>query len=111
MHRPEVSRTTLQIYLTNSLRISINPFFNANHDLRKIGYIHTPSPPQKKEEYPLFLDVFFFNLHSVLNRFHLIDIITKCSQHIFHSYSLQRCYLHQPCMKNIFDHCIGSLAL
>ncbi|RBQ23270.1 MAG: hypothetical protein ALMCE001_18660 [Methanocorpusculum sp. MCE] len=41
------------------LRISINPFFNANHDLWKIGYIPTPSPPQKKEEYPLFLDVFF----------------------------------------------------
>ncbi len=43
----------------NTLRISINPFFNANHDLWKIGYIPTPSPPQKKEEYPLFLDVFF----------------------------------------------------
>eukprot|EP00831_Metopus_contortus_P003328 TRINITY_DN11232_c0_g1_i4.p3 TRINITY_DN11232_c0_g1~~TRINITY_DN11232_c0_g1_i4.p3 ORF type:complete len:105 (+),score=14.47 TRINITY_DN11232_c0_g1_i4:45-359(+) len=38
---------------------------------------------------------------SVLNRFHLIDIITKCSQHICHSYSLQRCYLHQPCVKNM----------
>ncbi|RBQ24736.1 MAG: hypothetical protein ALMCE001_10940 [Methanocorpusculum sp. MCE] len=60
-----------------------------------------PHAPPKKEKYPLFLDVFFFNLHSVLNRFHLIDIITKCSQHIFHSYSLQRCYLHQPCMKNM----------
>ncbi|RBQ25271.1 MAG: hypothetical protein ALMCE001_05130 [Methanocorpusculum sp. MCE] len=42
-----------------TMRISINPFFNANHDLRKIGYIPTPSPPPKKEEYPLFIDVFF----------------------------------------------------
>ncbi|RBQ24863.1 MAG: hypothetical protein ALMCE001_09570 [Methanocorpusculum sp. MCE] len=91
-------------------RISINPFFNANHDLWKIGYIPTPSPTQKKKNTHYSL-TFFFYLHSVLNRFHLIDIITKCSQHIFHSYSLQRCYLHQPCMKNIFDHCIGSLAL
>ena len=41
------------------MRISINPFFNANHDLRKIGYVPTPSPPsKKKKKYPLFLDVF-----------------------------------------------------
>ncbi|RBQ25556.1 MAG: hypothetical protein ALMCE001_01400 [Methanocorpusculum sp. MCE] len=68
------------------------------------------SPPKKKKNTHYSL-TFFIYLHSVLNRFHLIDIITKCSQHIFHSYSLQRCYLHQPCMKNIFDHCIGSLPL
>ncbi|RBQ24806.1 MAG: hypothetical protein ALMCE001_09810 [Methanocorpusculum sp. MCE] len=85
-------------------RISINPFFNANHDLWKIGYIPTPSPPPpKKKKNTHYSLTFFIYLHSVLNRFHLIDIITKCSQHIFHSYSLQRCYLHQPCMKNIFD--------
>ncbi len=96
-------------------RISINSFLT-----RIIIYegLNTSShplipPPKKKENHDksqLFLDV-FFNLHPVLNRFHLIDIITKCSQHIFHSHSLQRCYLHQPCMKDIFDHCIGSLPL
>ncbi|RBQ25244.1 MAG: hypothetical protein ALMCE001_05160 [Methanocorpusculum sp. MCE] len=35
------------------LRISINPFFNANHDLRKIGYIPTPSRPPKKRKIPI----------------------------------------------------------
>ncbi|RBQ25612.1 MAG: hypothetical protein ALMCE001_00780 [Methanocorpusculum sp. MCE] len=109
-HSYSLQRCYLHQPCMKNMRISINPFFNANHDLRKIGYIPTPSPPQKKKNTHYSL-TFFFYLHSVLNRFHLIDIITKCSQHIFHSYSLQRCYLHQPCMKNIFDHCIGSLAL
>ena len=44
----------------NNLRISINPFFNANHDLRKIGYIPTPSrPPQKKKNTHYSLTFFF----------------------------------------------------
>ncbi len=41
------------------MRISINPFFNVNHDLRKIGYIHTPSPPQKKKNTHYSLTFFF----------------------------------------------------
>ncbi|RBQ25009.1 MAG: hypothetical protein ALMCE001_07970 [Methanocorpusculum sp. MCE] len=32
------------------MRISIKPFFNANHDLWKIGYIPTPSLTMPKRK-------------------------------------------------------------
>jgi len=89
-------------------RISINPFFNENHDLGELESTPIPSYPlQKNADYSMD----FFSLNPVLNRFHLINIITKCNQHIFHSYSLECCYLHQPHMKDIFDHCVVSLPL
>ncbi|RBQ23553.1 MAG: hypothetical protein ALMCE001_17210 [Methanocorpusculum sp. MCE] len=43
-----------KIFIASYMRISINPFFNVNHDLWKIGYIPTPSPPPpKKRKIPI----------------------------------------------------------